>query len=60
MRKNDILDKLKDIYKTLNDGLEGEFDGYEGTDDQPDCRLTEASISLEELINNLTDDLLNN
>lgn len=57
MDKTEILIKLKKAYDILQEGLAGEFDGYEGTNDQPDCRLTEASIAFEELIDNIMDDM---
>jgi hypothetical protein len=55
MNKIDILARIKEIHKILSHGLEGEFDGFEGTDEQPDCRLTEAANDLEELINDLSE-----
>jgi hypothetical protein len=59
MDKKEIIEKLKEVLQTLNEGIQGEFDGYEGTDGQADCRLTEASIDLEELIDTLIEELPN-
>jgi ubiquitin len=57
MNKKEIYEKLKKIKSKLEDGLQGEFDGYEDTDDQPDARLIEANCELEDLIDLLTDEI---
>ena len=56
MKKEEIIAKLKEVLNQLNEGLSGEWDGFEGTDDQPDCRLSEASIELEDIIKDLEDE----
>jgi hypothetical protein len=54
-----LYTRLTETYKTLQAGLEGEFDGYKNTDEQPDARLTEASIKLEDIMNDLLDEITN-
>lgn len=56
MKKEEIIAKLKEVLNQLNEGLSGEWEEFEGTDEQPDSRLTEASIELENIINDLEDE----
>lgn len=50
-----ILERLEKIQKKFDAGMEGEWEGFQDTDDQPDSRLIEANIELDELIDELRD-----
>lgn len=56
MKNEKLLERLEQIYKIFEEGMVGEFDGFEGTKDQPDARLIESMIVLEELIDDLKEE----
>lgn len=57
MDNDKLLEKLKEIYKGLEEGIAAECEENEKIDSeyQIDCRIMDAQIELEELIDTLSE-----
>lgn len=57
MDNDKLLEKLKEIYKGLEEGISAECEENEKIDSeyQIDCRIMDAQIELEELIDTLSE-----